>query len=148
MSLLNQTAEYALRTMACFALQAPGRAMRAADVASMADIPHSYASKILRRLVVTGLLTSRRGHGGGFALAGPPEETPLLRVLEAVGAAPASGACAFGWGACDAEHPCPLHPVWSDLDEMVRHWATSNTLADIASIDWAAERQRLGRSKA
>lgn len=133
--LLPQTAEYALRAMAWLSLQPMGTAVRAKDLSEFTEIPLPYLSKILRRLVVAGLLDSQRGHGGGFVLARPPAEISFGQVLDAVDAAPTSGKCAFGWGRCDAVHPCPLHGRWSELQVHVRHWATRTTLADLDRVD-------------
>lgn len=127
---LNQTTEYALRTSACLARQAPART-RAEDLAAIAGVPRPYASKILRRLTAAGLLTSRKGRGGGFALARDPEEIRFVDVMRAMDFEPASDHCLFGWESCDARDPCPLHPLWSDLKEAIEDWARSSTLADL-----------------
>ncbi len=127
---LNQTTEYALRTSACLARQAPGRT-RAEDLAAIAGVPRPYVSKILRRLTRAGLLTSRKGRGGGFALARRPEEIRFVDVMRAVDFEPASDHCLFGWESCDSQDPCPLHPLWSDLKESIEEWARSSTLADL-----------------
>lgn len=45
---------------------------------------HSYIRKIIRKLVVRGLVTSVSGIKGGFTLAREPEEISLLEVVEAL----------------------------------------------------------------
>lgn len=44
----------------------------------------SYVKKIIRKLVVNGLVTSVSGSNGGFLLAKKPEEVNLLEVVEAL----------------------------------------------------------------
>jgi Rrf2 family protein len=127
---LSQTAEYAFRAMAYLANQPGGVGVRAVDLCEEIAVPLAYLQKILRRLVVAGLLESRKGHGGGFTLARRPEEIGFAEILRAADFEVEEGRCAFGWGDCDPEHPCPLHPSWSRLNECLSGWAENTTLAD------------------
>jgi Rrf2 family protein len=104
---LSQTAEYALRAMAWLASTSPEAPVRARDLSEGTQIPAQYLAKILRRLVVSGVLESRKGHGGGFSLARPADQISFRDVLLAVDAYPAEERCAFGWGECDALTPLP-----------------------------------------
>lgn len=129
---VSQTAEYALRAMTCLAHRgADEGGVRAVDLADTVSVPLAYLQKILRRLVVAGLLESRKGHGGGFRLARAPEEISFSDVFRAADFELVNGRCAFGWSDCDPEHPCPLHPAWSKLNESVGSWAENTTLADV-----------------
>lgn len=128
---LSQTAEYALRTMAQLAIDESGAPVRAKDLAESTEIPVHYLSKLLRRLVVAGLLKSERGHGGGFALAKPPGRIRIVDILAAVDAVSSEPRCVFGWSECSDDNPCPLHPVWSQLRESFDAWASRRTLADL-----------------
>ncbi len=129
--LLPQTAEYALRAMAQLAAMPPDTPVRARDLSRDTEIPPEYLSKILRKLVLAGLLQSRKGHGGGFSLALRPREIRFMDILAAVGAYPAHGRCVFGWGDCNATHPCLLHDVWLGMSDSFRDWATNTTLDQI-----------------
>lgn len=128
---LSQTAEYALRAMAWFAIHAPDGSVRARDLSQATGIPAHYLSKILRRLVIGGVLESQKGQGGGFRLARPPQEIRFRDILAAVDAFPERERCAFGWGACDASRPCPLHDSWFPMSRAFDEWASSTTLAQV-----------------
>ncbi len=141
--LLPQTAEYALRAMAWLALQGEGAAVPGKELSTATGIPSHYLSKILRRMVVSGLLNSRKGHGGGFSLARPPAQITFCDILDAVDAAPTSGRCAFGWGRCDDANPCPLHHSWSRISSEFHHWAVTGTLADVVNLPDARLKRRL-----
>ena len=130
--ILSQTAEYALRAMASLASAPAGEPVRAKDLSTATGIPTHYLSKVMRRLVIAGLLISQKGQGGGVLLAKAPGEIAFIDILTAVDAFPVSGRCAFGWGECDENVPCPLHGSWSQLNEHLQTWAESTTLADIA----------------
>ncbi len=129
---LSQTAEYALRAMAWLAIMPAGEPLRVRDLSIATGIPSHYLSKVMRRLVLAGLLRSQKGQGGGFVLSKAPEEIPFIDILIAMDVYPTDGRCAFGWGACDEIRPCPLHCSWSRLKEQLRSWAEDTTLADIA----------------
>ena len=129
--IVNQTAEYALRAMAFLTTLPDGAMARSSDISEAASIPAHYLSKVMRKLVVAGLLESRKGHGGGFTLARDPSEITFLDVLSAAEFDPASSRCAFGYDRCDHEHPCPLHASWQVLNDQFCQWAKHTTLLDV-----------------
>ncbi len=131
--LFNQTSEYALRAMALLATRG-GEACRSGELAEEAHIPNHYVSKVMRRLVVAGLVTSKRGRGGGFLLARPPEEIQFSQILAATDVVLDGGVCAYGLGLCSKVEPCVLHPVWSKLKTDIQRWAETNTLADLEGL--------------
>jgi Rrf2 family iron-sulfur cluster assembly transcriptional regulator len=124
---LSQTAEYALRAMAWIAAHPTGGPVLARELSQGTGIPAQYLAKILRRLVLAGILVSRKGRGGGFTLSRPAERIRFRDVLAAVDAYPLEDRCAFGWGACDPAHPCPLHDSWGGMSGRFRAWATRTT---------------------
>lgn len=129
---LSQTAEYALRAMAWLALRPPDTPTRSKDISEATQIPLHYLSKILRRLVLAGLLRSQKGQGGGFLLARSPQQIRFQDILNAVDAVPEDEArCAFGWGACGGDNPCPLHDSWSQLKDALQDWAQNTTLDSV-----------------
>jgi Rrf2 family protein len=125
---LNQTAEYALRSMAVLAQHWPAERLNGATLASECNIPGHYLSKIMRRLVVAGLVESRKGHGGGFLLSRSPTCISFMEVLQAVDFEMPGGRCAFGVGECDADNPCPLHPAYTRLNDSFLSWARGTML--------------------
>ena len=143
--ILPQTAEYALRAMACLAALPPGEGLRNRDLAAAAHIPSAYLSKILRRLVRDGLLRSHKGHHGGFQLARPAAEITFADVLAAAEVDLHGERCAFGWEKCNSEAPCPLHPSYSELKRELSTWALRTSLAD---VDQGAVRAAFERARA
>ena len=113
--LLPQSAQYALRAMATLANLKPGEVLAARDLAERTGVPVHYLSKIMRRLVVRGLVVARRGHGGGFALGKPARGITFAAILAAGDFGPLPDACAFGWGSCDPRNHCMLHETYSQV---------------------------------
>lgn len=130
--LLTQTAEYALRAMAALATLEPGASLRAPDLAENTGIPAHYVSKVMRKLVLAKLVRAQKGHGGGFQLARAASQIRFADILAAADYSLAPNQCAFGWGQCDLQHPCPLHPAWTRLNESFQHWSRETTLAEVA----------------
>jgi Rrf2 family transcriptional regulator, iron-sulfur cluster assembly transcription factor len=127
---LPQTVEYGLRAMVHIAAQPGDVGVRAVDIADAASIPRHYVAKLLRRLVVAGLLTSRRGKGGGFALSRPAVEIRFVDVMRALDFGVTPDRCAFGYPQCKDDQPCPLHGAWSQLQASFVEWGERTTLAD------------------
>lgn len=140
---LTQTSEYALRAMAYMANLPAGEAVRARDLAVPTNIPPHYLSKLMRRLVVAGLITSQKGHGGGFQLARTPNAISLQDVLNAADVGLVDDQCAFGWSRCNSAKPCPLHPAWSRLKDACIHWARDTHLSDLQGADLTHLNERI-----
>jgi Rrf2 family protein len=130
---ISQTAEYAIRAMSAIATLPEGVKIRTSDLGRATGIPSPYLSKILRRLVLADLLVSQKGQGGGFLLARPAAEIPFIDILNAVDVFPTDARCAFGWGDCDQNTPCPLHDAWSRLSHQIVEWANETNLAEVAA---------------
>ena len=128
---LNRTVEYALRAMAHLTTLEPGASIRAVELSASTSIPSHYLSKIMRRLVIAGLVSSQKGRGGGFTLKKPASRITFQQILAAVGFDSESGECAFGWGRCNTAAPCLLHDSWSDLKERCDSWASDTRLSSL-----------------
>ncbi len=81
--MLSRTSEYAIRALILLA-GAPDAAATAGDIARRTHVPRGYLSKVMRSLVVAGLVVSHRGRRGGFALARHPRAITVLEVVNAV----------------------------------------------------------------
>lgn len=141
---LSRTAEYAIRAMAWLANGDADEegGLRAADLSREISVPLAYLQKILRRLVVAGLLESQKGHGGGFRLARAPSDISVAEILRATDNELDEGRCTFGWGDCDPEQPCPVHAAWTRLADGLSGWAAETTLADMLVDELPAVRTR------
>lgn len=131
---LSRTTRYALRAVVWLGSRPPGDRASADVIAAATHVPPAFLKKVLRQLVEAGILTSERGHHGGFALARPSAEVSFLDVLEAMKMVVVDDVCAFGWGRCDGDHPCPLHTPFLELEDALVGWAARHHLSDVA---WA-----------
>jgi Rrf2 family protein len=143
---LSNTAEYALRAMTQLALSPDGKALGASELSASTGVPVHYLSKIMRKLVESGLAASSKGHGGGFRLARPAKRISYMDILKVSGYESRASECVFGWGECLDERPCPMHLSWSSLNERFVAWARTTTLDSVAKRSGARKGAKDGKA--
>ncbi len=79
---LSKKTEYALRALIFAARFPAGTTLQTRDLAEKNGIPKKFLELILLELKNAGILSSRRGVGGGYFLARPPETIRTVEVLE------------------------------------------------------------------
>ena len=114
---LSQTTGYAILALSCLA-QDEDRWVLARDIAATTAIPGPYLSKVLHALGRSGLIRTKRGYRGGFALARPASRISLLDVAEAVEGSRWKAPCLLGLTSCAQFRACPTHAFW--LRELAR----------------------------
>lgn len=129
--MLSKTAEYALRAVLYIARTATGDPVRASDLAKALQVPSNYLSKILHTLARSGILHSERGRNGGFRLALPPSEVPLVAVIEPFDELRERNACLLGRPECSDGNPCMAHDRWKRLHEQVSEFFEETTVAEL-----------------
>jgi Rrf2 family protein len=76
---------YACRVLAQIArMHGTGELAHVENLARVEAVPPNYLGQILSELRDGGLVTSRRGKTGGYALARPPEDISLYDILTLV----------------------------------------------------------------
>ena len=78
-----QKTQYSLRALYALA-RAGGKSLLIADMAENGHIPKKFLEQILLKLKGQGLVTSKKGKGGGYALAGRPEAITLGQVIRLI----------------------------------------------------------------
>jgi Rrf2 family nitric oxide-sensitive transcriptional repressor len=128
-TMISQTVEYALRAMVRLAEFEPGQAASSETLAMLTQAPAGYLSKVLRDLVVAGLVTSQRGPSGGFALARSASQITMLDVVNAVDEIPRIRECPLG----NPAHVklCPLHQRIDRALDLVEREFRRTTLAEV-----------------
>jgi Rrf2 family protein len=109
---------YAICGIFDLAYNGEGGPVRVRAIGERQHIPARYLEQIFQRLRKGGLVTSKRGPGGGYTLARPPAEINLRDIVEAVEgpldemptaeAAPSSSA------------PCRPDFLWPELADRFR----------------------------
>ena len=81
---ISAKADYAVRAAAELAAAPEGRPVKGEHLASAQGIPPKFLENILADLRKAGLVRTRRGAEGGYALSRPPAQISVAEVLRAV----------------------------------------------------------------
>jgi FeS assembly SUF system regulator len=81
---LSHLADYAVVLMTAAARYPEGARLSATELSADTGVPLPTAQKLMGQLAASGLLSSSRGAGGGFALARPAADISLADIVEAV----------------------------------------------------------------
>jgi len=127
---LSQTTGYAVRALSCLRHDQPSLIR---DLSLKSGVAKPYLAKIVNLLVTKGLVFAKRGYRGGILLARPASQISLLQIVEAVDGQGWSQRCLLGWRDCSDALTCPMHELWAETKEVVRHSLANTTLADVAS---------------
>ncbi len=129
---LSQMADYAVVLAGALAERA-GEQMNAARLAQVTGVPQPTVAKLLNALARAGVLVSRRGAGGGFALARPAAAVTLREIIEAADGPIALVSClGESEDNCGIESFCGIRPHWMLINRTLAEALDSITLADLA----------------
>jgi Rrf2 family transcriptional regulator, cysteine metabolism repressor len=116
--------DYACRVMAELArLHGSGELAQIEHLAQTEAVPANFLAQILLDLRDHGLISSRRGNRGGYALARSPEEISLYDILIAV-----EGQCLQLSGNFQGRSGRRLKQVWEEISKVLVDQTKSYTL--------------------
>ena len=121
--------DYACRVMAELARRhGSGELAQIEQRARTEAVPANFLAQILGDLREHGLITSRRGNRGGYAIARSPDEISLYDVLMAV-----EGECLHLSGNFEGRSGRRLKQVWDEIGKILVEKTKSYTLDQIAT---------------
>ncbi|GGA97811.1 Rrf2 family transcriptional regulator [Brucella endophytica] len=132
--MLTKKGKYGLKAMVHLAEVAEGEVATVQDIATTRRIPRKFLDNILAELRNAGLVTSRKGKGGGFRLAQPANEIRIgniIRVLDGP-LAPISCASKTDYRPCEdcTEDDCEVRRMMLEVREAVATVLDNKTLAE------------------
>lgn len=80
---LTKRADYGLSLLSTLAEKGRGGRVSLKDLADL-GMPRAFMAKIATPLIEAGILNSKEGKGGGFALNYDPKEIQIREALEAI----------------------------------------------------------------
>lgn len=129
---ISRRADYGIRViMYLSSLPDNGRASTQ-QIADGQNVPAPFLAKIISQLSLAGLLVTHRGAGGGVALALPPSEISLLRVIEALEGPIRLNRCLVEPEACPRGERCPVHGVWLTAQDQLTSLLQATTFDSLA----------------
>ena len=141
---LSKKTEYALRALMYAARSPEGTSFQIRDLAEKNGIPKKFLELILLELKNAGVLTSRRGVGGGYLLARRPDSIRSSEIVEVFEGPMAGRDRRKGSGGTEKEAPSPaVSRLVEEASAAAAAVFSRSTLADLVrEEDEATQRRR------
>lgn len=133
--MISNKAKYALRALLVIAAQPDGAAITSIEISREHRIPHKFLEQILLDLKKAGILESRRGKFGGYAMLRPADTISfgeVLRIFEGP-LAPLPCLSRNAYRRCEdcvSESGCEIRREFARSYEASRQVLDSRTIAD------------------
>ncbi len=130
---ITQEADYALRIV-CF-LAEEQAILDATTIAESAHITQRFALKILRKLVLGGMVRSYKGANGGYELAKDPATVTMKEIIELIDGEIAISKCLMEDHICskqgEKKSACVIHCIFDGINREVTAKLDAITVASI-----------------
>ncbi len=133
MDILRRNTDYALRMMVALASQSDGKSVSARQLTSQGHFSYDLGCKILQRLHKAGLVQSRMGPKGGFALSKDPSEISLMEIVNVLQGGIRLNRCLLGGNGCEFQAECGISEKLADLQQYINGYLGGISLVDIVS---------------
>lgn len=126
---------YALQVMLYLACHDTGSFIPLKEISQSEGITVKYLEQIIPPLNRAGFLYSARGNNGGYRLARPPEEYVVGDIIRVSEGSLAPLACLEdAENTCGRQDACQVRHFWAGLDDAIRTYVDSVTLADVMNF--------------
>jgi Rrf2 family protein len=132
----SKKAEYGLRALATMARGKKSWSIQ--ELSAAERIPVKFLEQILLILRHAGVLTSKRGVGGGYSLARPAGRISVGEIVRSLDGPIALVPCAAEQPteACSCPDPltCPVRLIMTSLRQDLAAWLDERSLDDLAKL--------------
>jgi Rrf2 family protein len=128
---ISRRVDYGLRAMIYLSGQDPEKCCSIAEIAQQQGVPRKFLEKIIQDLIRGGLIKSKRGSCGGYALARAPEAITFTDVIEAIEGPIAVNACLDEHLGCDQMPRCTMIGVWGEVQKKIHEVLSGTTIASL-----------------
>ena len=137
--MLTNKGKYGLKAMVHLAGLEPGSLAQVADIAEVNSISKKFLDHILTDLRRAGLVYSKKGKGGGYALARPATDIRVGAIVRALDGplAPISCASVTAFRPCaDCRdlQTCPVRLIMIEARNAIADVLDNRTLADMRAL--------------
>jgi Rrf2 family protein len=146
MTTLSRKARHALRALYALAAHGDRGHVLIADLAEQEKLPRKFLEAILLELKNGGILQSKKGKGGGYALARPPERILIGEVIRIIDGPLAPIPCVsekayVRCAECADEESCGTRLVMKKVRDAIADIVDHTTLRDVEEQIAKARRQ-------
>ena len=142
--LITQKTRYGLRAVFELAKHMGEAPMKIGEIAQVQAIPPRFLEAILRDLKQAGIVASRRGSQGGYALVRSPQELTVLDVIEVLQGPVNPMACTPGDGVgdtvCEFYGSCAFLSMWQEMRDAIRHIYEKTSFQGLVEKDQQQEK--------
>ena len=138
---ISTRGDYGIRAMLELAQRYGEGYLQSSEIAAAGAVPERYLCQLLILLRKAGLIKSRRGPGGGHALARPPDQISLADAVTALEGpwVPVSCVQENMVNDCPCGDDCPVRDVWLRVTQVTRR------ILEQTNFDRLAEKDRQKR---
>ena len=134
--MLSKKTKYGLKALAYIAKQENNDPIQIAEIAKSENISHKYLESILLTLRKAGVLSSKKGKGGGYYLLKAPKKIPMTDIIRILEGPIAMVPCVSlnyyeKCNDCEDEDTCSVHKLMLQVRDNTLEVFRNNTLADI-----------------
>ncbi len=141
---LTRAADYGVRVMIHLAGKQAGERVSLPELAQAANAPESFLSKVLQALTRAGLVISRRGQAGGFAISARGGDATIRDIIEAVEGPIRLNVCLVEGCSCSRKSWCTAHPVWAQAQQAMFEVLDRTTVTEMAGSAFPARKAMFG----
>ncbi len=130
---LSARGDYGLMFLKYLTTLKPGQYATVRTVAEEQGLPFKYLERVAAALVSSGIVVSREGQGGGYALAKPVAQIRLAEVLEALEGTLEPVTCTHDGTCCERQAACERKTGWQNVHSKLYQVLAQHSLADVLS---------------
>ncbi|HVY04728.1 MAG TPA: Fe-S cluster assembly transcriptional regulator IscR [Burkholderiales bacterium] len=129
---LTTKGRFAVTAMIDLALNNGSGPVTLADISARQKISLSYLEQLFGKLRRRALVSSVRGPGGGYNLAGPTDQVSVADIITAVDE-PIDATQCGGKENCKDDRKCITHDLWTDLNRHIFDYLAAVKLSELVA---------------
>lgn len=135
--LFSKLTELGIKAILFLSIQPKEKLFNAKTISKELKVPKEFVAKVLQNLTYSGIVMSKRGKKGGFALKKSPEEIKIIDIVNVFDGTEGFKKCVLGFENCSDEYPCPVHKEWYSLCDRIIDMFSKSSLADFSDITFS-----------
>ena len=135
---LTTKGRYAVTAVLDLALHQDEGPVSLAAISERQQISLSYLEQLFAKLRRNNIVSSTRGPGGGYRLAGSVEDVSVSDIILAVDETYKVVDCGDSDG-CHGDYQCLTHDLWQELSNEIRTFLDGIKLSEIMQQDTVAD---------
>ncbi len=132
--MLSNTCKYGIRAVIYISVYATDKKkIGIKEISTELDIPSPFLGKILQTLSKHKVLDSTKGPNGGFTLARPAEDIPIMDIVEIIDGTGIFETCLVRTTECSDDNPCGLHDNVTSIRKQLNKFFLNQTILDLGT---------------